>query len=362
MIKKILILVGIIVMLIVVGICILAYILNPDEKKITKFIKENPDRTAILIVQNDTIFASINVDKMMPLASTVKIIIAIEYADQAGNGLINPDEEIDLAELEKFYVPNTDGDAHPEWLGAVKGKVTNNKISIREIAKGMIKFSSNANTEWLINRLGQDKVNAQISKLGIKHHSKIYNIVSALFVANEAFPQAKGAEKAQKLKTLTMDQYISYCDLVHSKMVADTSYRNSLGEMDMDHQKVWSDNLPSSTVREYVGIMKKINSRTYFSEKTQFYLDEVMEYILDNPANKKWLEHSGAKGGSTAFVLTKAIYATDKKGNKTELAYFFNNLTTWESIKLMESLNEFDLKVLQKKGYSETIKQELIQP
>ena len=36
-------------------------------------------------------------------------------------------------------------------------------------------------------------------------------------------------------------------------------------------------------------IMKKINSRTYFSKETQKYLDEVMEWILDNPANQKWL-------------------------------------------------------------------------
>jgi D-alanyl-D-alanine carboxypeptidase len=36
---------------------------------------------------------------MMPLASTVKIIIAIEYAEQAAQGQINPDEKISLSEL-----------------------------------------------------------------------------------------------------------------------------------------------------------------------------------------------------------------------------------------------------------------------
>lgn len=52
--------------------------------------------------------------------------------------------------------------------------------------------------------------------------------------------------------------------------------------------------------------MKKINSRTYFSKETKKYLDKVMEWILDNPANQKWLEHLGMKSGSTAFFLTKA--------------------------------------------------------
>ena len=52
-----------------------------------------------------------------------------------------------------------------------------------------------------------------------------------------------------------------------------------------------------------------------------------MEYILENPKNEEKIEHIGMKGGSTAFVLTKALYSTDNKGNKTELAYFFNNLS-----------------------------------
>ncbi|MDJ0520290.1 MAG: hypothetical protein QNJ74_29910 [Trichodesmium sp. MO_231.B1] len=47
--------------------------------------------------------------------------------------------------------------------------------------------------------------------------------------------------------------------------------------------------MPNSTTFEYIEVMKKINSRTYFSKETQKYLDEVMEWILDNPANQKWL-------------------------------------------------------------------------
>mgnify|MGYP001100205832 CR=1 FL=1 len=123
----------------------------------------------------------------------------------------------------------------------------------------------------------------------------------------------------------------------------------------MNIQRVWSDNLPSSTVEEYVGIMQKINSRTYFSETTQRYLDEVMEFLLENPANRAWLEHSGMKGGSTAFVLTKALYATDIKGNKTELAYFMNDLGFLENTRLQMSMNEFELKVLTSKEFREEV-------
>ena len=136
-------------------------------------------------------------------------------------------------------------------------------------------------------------------------------------------------------------------------------YKKDIGDLGMEIQKIWSDRLPSSTVEDYVSVMKKINSRNYFSENAQKYLDEVMEYILENPANKEWLEHSGMKGGSTAFVLTKALYATDKKGNRTEMAYFLNNLNVLEITRLQMSMNEFELKILTNKEFRGKVKKEL---
>lgn len=51
-----------------------------------------------------------------------KIVIAIEYTKQVAEGKIRKDEKISLKELEKYYVKNTDGGAHPAWLDDVKGK------------------------------------------------------------------------------------------------------------------------------------------------------------------------------------------------------------------------------------------------
>ena len=51
-----------------------------------------------------------------------KIIIAVEFAKQVSEGKINRDEQISLQELEKYYVKNTDGGAHPDWLEDAKAR------------------------------------------------------------------------------------------------------------------------------------------------------------------------------------------------------------------------------------------------
>jgi D-alanyl-D-alanine carboxypeptidase len=349
--------VGLIVLLGAVGV----YYFKPNKNLVLNFIKENPDKTTIKLVRNDTVIVERSPNKMMPLASTVKIVVAIEYAEQAAKGKINPNETVPISELEKYYIPDTDGGAHPSWLKKVNDKIEEEQISIREIAKGMIAFSSNANTEWLFEKLGLENINNRLDSLGVQNHSDIYYIVSALFVGKEKYPNLKGTDLETELKKLSIEEYRQLTSIIHNKLQQDSTYKKDIGDLGMNIQRIWSDNLPSSTVEEYVGIMQKINSRTYFDEQTHEYLDEVMEFLLENPANRKWLEHSGMKGGSTAFVLTKALYATDKKGNKTELAYFMNDLGFLENTRLQMSMNEFELKILTDSEFREKVKSILIE-
>ena len=67
-----------------------------------------------------------------------------------------------------------------------------------------------------------------------------------------------------------------------------------------------------------------------------------MEWIYEaNPANRNVYQHIGLKGGSTAFVLTLAFYATTKAGDRTQIVVFFNDLTPAESALLNKNLNTF---------------------
>lgn len=78
----------------------------------------------------------------------------------------------------------------------------------------------------------------------------------------------------------------------------------------------------SANAKDYMSLMEKINSRGYFPKSMQDEIDNVFKGTVEN--NK--LEYAGQKGGSTAFVLTKSLYSTDKKGNKVEVVIMFNDI------------------------------------
>ena len=343
--------VGIIALLAIVAFGILAYIADkyiPEDDSphyVAKFLKENPNRSSIYLVRNDEVLADKNSDTMFPLASTVKTIVAIEYAKQVGAGKIYPRESIELADLEKYYL-GLDGGAHPAWIKdfTEKGLIVNNQAAIDDVAKGMIWYSSNANTEFLLDRLGFDNVNGNLNELGLTNHQKLYPFVSATLLPRQ-YP-------ISELKKMPLDEYIAHSFEIHEGLKSGTidkseqNYFLRLLRLFKSDDRIWSDRLPASTTKEYYSIVKKINDRNYFDEKTQAVLDNVLEAYLQNPKNREQFEHIGGKGGSTAYVLTKTIYATDKAGNKTEMCFFFNDLNLIEAAYLTDNLHKFEKLIL----------------
>jgi D-alanyl-D-alanine carboxypeptidase len=326
------------------------------------FIRANQKRAAVYVVLNDTVIAKQNENTMMPLASTVKIMVAIEFAKQAAANVFDENNYVSLAELEKYYIPNTDGDAHPRWLGYERklSHIKNDSIKLMDVARGMMIFSSNANTEFLMDLLGLDNVKNNIQLLDIKAHSAIYPLVASLFMYQNPNKKTE-ASILKSIKKLSDEQYSRYIYDMHKALKYDTVLKSKFNPADLTPkmQQLWSDRLPSSNVKAYAHICNVLNNRRYFNEDTYLILAEVMEFIMENPANRQWLKHAGGKGGSTASVFTKASYASTKKEQRFEIIYFFNNLTDAENTQLQKWSNTFELAILSNPAFREKLKSTL---
>jgi D-alanyl-D-alanine carboxypeptidase len=329
-----------------------AWYLFPSANKVLAAIEKHPQRASLYLRVNNKAVVTHNPDILTPLASTVKIIIAIEYAEQAAAGKIDPDMLVPLSELDKFYVPKTDGGAHGAFLKNYADKTINNVISLRRVVKGMIAFSSNANTDYLVHLLGVDRINQRLSLLGVKQHSPIYPLVASMFVADELVAETGNNQTiATRVREVPDTQYLNYIERASSQLASDPNYKTTLTNINSAVQKVWTERLPASTATEYVEIAFKMNSRSYFSPQVHEFLNEVMETIMENPANREWLVHSGQKGGSTATLLTKALYATLKNSNTIELVYFLTELKVYSMVRLSISMNAFEHKILTNDAY-----------
>ncbi|RNL49655.1 serine hydrolase [Pedobacter jejuensis] len=338
--------------------CHSSFAQNVDD--MVNFIRNNPQKSSIVINENGKETLNCHGNQLMPLASAAKTIIALEFANQVASKQINKNTKIAVKDINRYYIPFTDGGAHPAWLKSLK-KTINDSVTLLEIAKGMIRFSSNANTEYLQDLLGTDKINANLKDLKIKNHSPYYYFTASALMT---FLKPENIEKdvwLSKLKSLSDAEYRKICAQNHQKLKADSNFikQFNFNNLSIEIQKIWSDRLIVSTTKEYAELMKKINSESYFKPEVQLVLQQIMEWPMNYPSNKSNFRHLGQKGGSTSFVLTDAFYLTDLKGNKISCAFFFNDLSPSEQQFINKNFGEFESSIITNSKFRERLVKEL---
>ena len=327
-------------------------------------VKKHMDsgQVALVIQRNNEMLVEVNPHEPLPLASTVKFMVAIAYAQAAADGRIDASSPVLIKEIEPFYIPKTDGGAHKAWLGSLEGAKT---VPLSEVANGMMLYSSNANTDYLIHRLGLFEINKTIRQLGLQHQEELYPLASSLYIPVQLMDEHGYDKKevAAAMEQMDIEEYRMRAMQIHADWLDTPPDAEDIKRMQqaltVEVQKVWSDRLPRASAADYAELMSILNSKNHFSPAVHAYLDPITEQLMQNPQNQSWLEHAGQKGGSTMFVLTNAMYATDKQHTPTEIVLLLNDLSLFEQMKLSRSLNEFQLKVLTEPDFLEEVRQTL---
>ncbi|GAK08443.1 serine hydrolase [Geomicrobium sp. JCM 19038] len=319
------------------------YVLREDVDFVVNYIKTD-STTSFYYAVNDEVVVSRNEDMNIPLASTAKMTIAGVFAEEVVSGNIDPDEQIDIVDLEKFYLPDSDGGAHLAWLKDV-GEET---VSLEEVVRGMISFSSNANTDYLLERLGIQHVNERIAEWGLGNHDNLIPFVSGLIVIQEY---------DRDLEDLPFEDYEQQVLETHQSIVngqLDASEMNltaGLGD-----QRFWSDWLPSSTTAEYSRWLNQVQTGEWADEEASDYFMSILTDIYDAPEGYTMM---GGKGGSTAFVLNEPRFLTTVDGDFVQWAMFTDNLNAWERFKLNRNYFTFVQQFLENREYREDVVEEL---
>ncbi|GGA77187.1 serine hydrolase [Ornithinibacillus halotolerans] len=214
----------------------------------------------------------------------------------------------------------------------------------------MIKFSSNANTDFLIEKLGADSINDVITDLELENHDPVYPIVSALLTSTYLKQQNDWSNDEIKahLQSMSMDGYRSLVWEIHDKIKqGGQEFNTGQFSFPKDLQRIWSDRLPNATTEDYAKIMQAISNNEATIPGGDKILREIMEWPMElYESNREMYAHFGAKGGSTAFVLNQALYVEDHNGKKIEVVIFTEGLSFIEQIKMNRSMNSFLIKVL----------------
>ncbi|WP_206032098.1 MULTISPECIES: serine hydrolase [Rhodococcus] len=118
------------------------------------YVGSHPDDIAFVVDDGRGRTVEHRTGDTVPLASAIKVVHLAAYARAVASGELDPAEPVPLSEWERWYLPNTDGGAHPKALQRLGVTEPGATVPLEQMVIAMIQESDNAVPDYLRDRLG----------------------------------------------------------------------------------------------------------------------------------------------------------------------------------------------------------------
>jgi len=318
------------IIFIFLGIAVSKRNMKKNKYDLLDYLEQNKDKLSITLKENGQDTILLNSEKEFPLASTLKIIIAFTFVKSVTNNKISITNIVELNKVDIFYIPNTDGGAHPNWKKSLN---SSSEASLLEIAKGMMQFSSNACTDYLINEIGVDVINQSIEALKL-NHDKITYLTPPILIPG--YLSDKRSVAINKLEQMDKQSYQELSQELFEKMKANETAgleRIASKMLNQKMQLLLTNKTTSSTTKQYADLMFRLG-KELLTQKEKELFSEIL--IGENSKD----DYFWFKGGSTIFVLTSALYK-ETKNNTVAVSLFIKDDTGGELYWIRNIFSDF---------------------
>lgn len=300
--------------------------------------------------------AYLNADVPMPLASVVKVIHLVAYAEAVAAGELNPTSTVFLDELEAFYLPNIDLGAHTNALGLAEenGRIFSDPpaVLLDEVPGMMIASSSNAATDYLHLLLGQERIEQTAVDLGLASQTAPCPFLGQFLVmANhlqtsrnsyQAWEQYMADPHAYGRDAMALTEVFSGDEAFRETAV---DWRSRTRRPDGQTQRLFSKDFNAhGSAADYAGLMARIAQNSLSSGESSYIARRFLEWPMRFSDNQALFSNLGYKNGSLPGILTTVYYAYPLgDASPIVVAIFFRDLEGRTSREMRDSLAQDEL-------------------
>ncbi|WP_280468746.1 serine hydrolase [Nocardia cyriacigeorgica] len=243
-------------------------------------IHESPDDISVAVDDGQGHSIERRADDQQPIASAVKVVSLAAYARAVAAGTLDPQQQVPVDEWERWYLPGTDGGAHP----AARARLTGETVTLDQMVSAMIRESDNAVPDYLRDRLGDHALIAAAEAGGWRDYT----------------PSTQLGQMIRLLDSDTGDDWA-----LARRYAVDDAYRATIGSKTMppfDRQMAWTETTATASAHQLASMHRAIASGS-FGPGT-----DVARAHLEWQQPPAGFAAIGFKGGSYPGVLSDAIY------------------------------------------------------
>ncbi len=273
-----------------------------------------------------------NADQTFPLVSVSKLLIFIEYARRVEAGSIALNETVSRAELNRFELARTDRGAHQEFLELYPPSMQS--INLWDIAAiGMIQYSSNAASDYLLNRLRPVNWSELYRMLGLTDTSYPHPLNMIPLLMNNHDTGEPALEDVAQLSTEQGEMLFERYLYDAAWRQEEIDYRSSQWHTFPDwnvQAAILQQHTTTGTTRDFLTLMQAIYTEDGPLSPTVKRLTRIALHWRGYEAiDNTYIEYGSKLGYYSGGTLALVAYGQPHNGVPVISAAFFRNIPRW---------------------------------
>lgn len=285
--------------------------------------------------------AFLNEDVPMPLASVVKVLHLVAYAEAVSDGTLDPTSTVWLDDLDAFYFPSTDLGAHERAVADLleKGRIFGQPqaMLLDGVPGMMISQSSNAATDYLHLLLGQHEIEETAVALGLQNQTAPCPFLGQFLIMANYASEYNNSYQAWEFYMDNPEQYGHDVMLLTEEFSSNDQFRQmaidrrqQTREPNGQAQRLFSHEFNArGSARDYAGLMARISQNGLNTPESSFTVRRNLEWPMLFDTNQALFSNLGYKNGYLPGILTTVYYAYPLDGSSPiVVALFYRDLET----------------------------------
>lgn len=281
-----------------------------------------------------------NAAEPFPLASVSKLLIFIEYARRVNAGVIALDEMVPLDRLNFYDIPRSNSGAHERFLAAYPPGIQS--ISLFDVAAvGMIQYSSNAATDYLLDRLAPVNWDNLYHILGITNTGQPHPLgIIALLMDNHDMEQWR--ELSFDEGKALFERYLSD-SLWHQ---AEVTYRDRRARLPLAwdiESMILQRYTVTGTAQDFLTVLDAIyGTSRALSDNTKQMVRDALRWRDNDYIDGMYFEYGSKLGFYVGGTLTLVAYGWPHDSDPVISVAFFRNIPrpVYNDMRRQDSIGE----------------------
>lgn len=279
-----------------------------------------------------------NAYEPFPLASVSKLLIFIEYARRIDSGALSFTEMVDVAMLDRYNLPRTDRGAHDRFMAQYSPTIT--AIPLWELAVGMIQYSSNAASDYLLDRLAPIDWQPLLNALNVRASQPPHSLTMIPLLMNNHETGRASLNDLDSLSIPLGEDYLERYINDEAWREAEIAYRSQRGSQfpTWSVQTAILERLTArGTVSDFLNVLTAIyGTGDALNDNVKTLVRIALRWDDNTFINQNYVEYGSKLGFYSGGTLALVAYGSPINGSPVISAAFFRAIPRRTYLDLLE--------------------------